>query len=195
MQCWFDGEPGVATVGVGFVGGVPGGEVGEDSAAVEVVVPVERGRFDRVWAEAAVGGDEAVGDAAGGGFDDRTERPGCVEWRVGEEQVGVGEVVGGVGDLACGPVEHGDVAVVGEDVERVEVAVADDPQLCVGSGSGESLPGALQRFVGEFEGSGLVVLKETFDADCSISRLGQGGLDGSGVESMEVGGGSGEGVG
>ena len=43
--------------------------------------------------------------------------------------------------MAGGPVEHGHLAVVGEDVEGVEVAVADDSQFRVGAGSGEPFEG------------------------------------------------------
>ena len=155
----------------------PSSEVGQDSATLEIAVPVEHGRFDRVWTDLAIGGDETVGDAPCRPIDDWSERLRGLQRRVGQEQVSEGEVVGGMSDLSGGPVEHGRLTLVGEDVERVEIAVAHHSQSRIGAGCGESLHCSLQRGVVEFAGSREVVVEDTVDADGPVGREGERGCD------------------
>ena len=170
-------------------------EVGEDSAALEGAVPVECVGVNRVRADLAIGGDEAVGDAAGCGVDEWLDRSRGVQWRIGEEQVSEGEVVGGVGDLARGPVEHHAPLAVGEHIEWVKIAVAHNSQLRTRASRRESFEGLLRGRVGEFVGACNVVVEETVNAGRSVRHTTERGVDRFGIESVEVGGGSGESVG
>ena len=92
-------EPWMSVVVVDGAVGSPCGEVGDDAACVQSSVPVEGVVVDRVWSDLAVGVDESVGESAGRGVDDRSERFRSGEGWVGEEQVGEGEVERGVRTL------------------------------------------------------------------------------------------------
>ena len=75
----FDREPGVAAVEIRRAVGSPAGQVEEDAARLERVVPGEGVAVDGVGAVRAVGGEEAAGDSSGCSVDDRPQRSGCLQ--------------------------------------------------------------------------------------------------------------------
>ena len=120
---------------VELVVGFPGRDLDDGAQCVGAVTPGEPGGVDGAAGSLFVGVQEPVGESCADRAGRGADRCGSAEGRVGEHQRGEREVVVGVGHDGCGPVDQRPPLAVDEQVERVEIAVADD--LCVVRGGGE----------------------------------------------------------
>ena len=77
------------------------------------------------------------------------------------------------------------MCAVGQDVERVEVAVADDAGPIVGPGRGDAFDESPKPHVADGGDLAEVVLEEPVEAGGAVGERVQSGLDGGGVELVE----------
>ena len=95
---------------------------------VDLVSPCESGRVDGVSGELLVVAQETVCESAADDPGGDTDRCRPAEGRVGEHQCGEREVVVRISDDRCRPIDEGTSLAVDEEVERMQIAVADDPR-------------------------------------------------------------------
>ena len=127
-------QPGMSAMRVELVVGFPCRDLDEGAQRVGAATPVEPGGVDGSTGSVFVGVQEPVGESCADRPGRRPDRCGSAEGRVGEHQRGEREVVVGVGDDGGGPVDQRPPVAVDEQVERVEIAVADDPRVVRGGG-------------------------------------------------------------
>ena len=132
------GQPRVADVCLELTGRFPRGQLGDRAQRVDGAPPGESLGVDSHAAELCIGAQESSGESSAHMASDGTHGGRAAEGWVGEHQGGEAEVVVRVGDDGGGPVEDGPAVAVDEEIEGVQVAVADDSgRWCaVGQGSG-----------------------------------------------------------
>lgn len=103
----------------------PAFDLEKNSKCVEVCIPVECPRRTGLSTSVAVRGHKSAGEGGATGGDDRMKECGRFERRVTQHKRRESEVIARLGDEGGRPVEQGPVVVFDEQIERVEIAVAD----------------------------------------------------------------------